>query len=126
MSEKESAIDAVAGRILVIRGKRVMLDRDLAELYGVKAIALRQQVKRNKERFPEDFMFHLNSEEAEMLVSQNVIPSVKYFGGFLPYVFTQEGIAMLSRILSLTKLTFSDNYEYILILTTALNVGKSK
>lgn len=98
MSKEESAIEAVAGRILVIRGKRVMLDRDLAQLYGVKTIALRQQVKRNKERFPEDFMFHLNSEESEMLVSHFVIPSVKYFGGFLPYVFTQEGIAMLSRV----------------------------
>ena len=59
--------------ILLIRGQKVMLDRDLAELYGVKAIALRQQVSRNKDRFPPDFMFRLNQEEAEELVSQNVI-----------------------------------------------------
>jgi len=103
MSKKEIAVDVVTGMILVIRGKRVMLDRDLAKLYGVKAIALRQQVKRNKERFPEDFMFRLNSKESEMLVSQNVIPGVKYFGGFLPYVFTQEGIAMLSSVLTSSK-----------------------
>jgi hypothetical protein len=72
-----------------------MLDRDLAELYGVKAIALRQQVKRNLQRFPPDFMFHLTGREANLLVSQSVIPSRRSLGGFLPYVFTQEGVAML-------------------------------
>lgn len=76
-----------------------MLDRSLAELYGVKAIALRQQVSRNITRFPEDFMFRLTQEEAESLVSQNVIPSKRSLGGSLPYVFTQEGVAMLSSVL---------------------------
>jgi hypothetical protein len=76
-----------------------MLDSDLAQLYGVKPIALRQQIKRNRERFPEDFMFQLTEAEAEILVSQNVIPSRKHLGGYLPYVFTQEGIAMLSSVL---------------------------
>lgn len=85
--------------IHVIRGQKVMLDRDLAALYGVKPIALRQQVKRNKERFPEDFMFQLTAAEAESLLSQSVIPSRRSFGGFLPYVFTQEGVAMLSSVL---------------------------
>jgi hypothetical protein len=86
-------------KILSIRGHKVMLDRDLAELYGVKPIALRQQVKRNMERFPADFMFQLTSKEAELLVSQSVIPSRRSFGGALPYVFTQEGVAMLSGVL---------------------------
>jgi hypothetical protein len=85
--------------IHVIRGQKVMLDRDLAELYGVKPIALRQQVKRNKERFPEDFMFQLAAVEAGQLVSQSVIPSRRSFGGSMPYVFTQEGVAMLSSVL---------------------------
>jgi hypothetical protein len=85
--------------ILVIRGQKVMLDKDLAELYGVKSIALRQQVKRNQERFPEDFMFQLTSNEARALVSQNVIPSARNFGGYLPYVFTEQGVAMLSSVL---------------------------
>ena len=85
--------------ILLIRGHKVLLDRDLAELYGVKAIALRQQVRRNQARFPEDFMFQLTAEEAEALVSQNVIPSRRSLGGFLPYAFTQEGVAMLSSVL---------------------------
>jgi len=85
--------------ILLVRGQKVMLDRDLAALYGVKPIALRQQVKRNIDRFPSDFMFQLSDEEAELLVSQNVIPSRRSLGGFLPYVFTQEGVAMLSSVL---------------------------
>ena len=76
-----------------------MLDRDLAALYRVKPIALRQQVKRNLDRFPQDFMFQLTAEEAETLVSQNVIPTRRSLGGSLPYVFTQEGVAMLSSVL---------------------------
>ncbi len=61
-----------------------MIDRDLATLYGVKTIALRQQVRRNLDRFPEDFMFRLTAEEGEVLVSQNVIPSRRSLGGSLP------------------------------------------
>ena len=76
-----------------------MLDSGLAELYGVKPIRLREQVKRNRERFPEDFMFQLTKDEVTILVSQNAIPSKKHLGGYLPYVFTQEGIAMLSSVL---------------------------
>ena len=89
--------------IFVIRAQKVMLDRFLADLYGVKPIALRQQVKRNLERFPSDFMFQLSQKEAETLVSQNVIPSRKSLGGTLPYVFTQEGVAMLSSVLNSTR-----------------------
>ena len=89
----------VEQKIFIIRGLKVMLDRDLAYLYGVKSIVLRQQVKRNKERFPDDFMFQLTEEEAEIMVSQNVIPSRKYLGGYLPYAFTEQGVAMLSGIL---------------------------
>ncbi|PUB88037.1 MAG: DNA-binding protein [gamma proteobacterium symbiont of Ctena orbiculata] len=92
-------IERIAASIYLIRDEKVMLDRDLADLYGVKAIALRQQVKRNIDRFPDDFMFQLNDEEVEALVSQNVIPSRKVLGGSLPYVFTQEGVAMLSSVL---------------------------
>jgi len=77
-----------------------MIDRDLASLYGVKTIALRQQVRRNLDRFPEDFMFRLTAEEAEALVSQNVIPTRRSLGGSFPYAFTQEGVAMLSSVLT--------------------------
>jgi ORF6N domain len=90
----------VERRIHPVRGFNVMLDRDLAALYRVKTIALRQQVKRNFDRFPEDFMFRLTAEEAEFLVSQNVIPSRRSLGGSTPFVFTQEGVAMLSSVLT--------------------------
>jgi len=91
---------AVEHKILIMRGLKVMLDKDLAHLYGVKARALRQQVKRNKNRFPADFMFQLTDEEVDIMVSQNVTPSRKYLGGSLPYVFTEQGVAMLSGILN--------------------------
>lgn len=67
--------EIIERKIYLIRGAKVMFDKDLAFLYQVKPIALRQQVKRNLERFPEDFMFQLSTKEVEVLVSQNVIPS---------------------------------------------------
>lgn len=91
--------ERILSRIHLIRGKKVMLDRDLAELYGVKTIALRQQVQRNQNRFPEGFLFRLTQKEAELLVSQNVIPSRRSLGGYVPYVFTEQGVAMLSSVL---------------------------
>ena len=75
--------------ILLIRGQRIMLSTYLADLYNVETRVLNQAVKRNISRFPEDFMFQLNSVEAERLVSQNVIPHKKYSGGALPYAFTE-------------------------------------
>lgn len=93
-------VETIEKKILVMRGKKVMLDRDLALLYHVKPIALRQQVKRNPGRFPEDFMFRMTREEAGALVSQNVIPSRQSLGGYLPLVFTEQGVAMLSSVLN--------------------------
>jgi len=84
----------------LIRGQKVMLSTHLAELYDVETRALNQAVKRNISRFPEDFMFQLNSTEAEQLVSQNVIPHKKYFGGSLPYAFTEQDVAMFSSVLN--------------------------
>jgi hypothetical protein len=92
--------EIIEKKIFLIRGKKVMLDRDLAQMYDVKSIRLREQVKRNKRRFPGDFMFQLDRKEAETLVSQNAIPSLRSFGGYLPYVFTEQGVAMLSSILN--------------------------
>jgi phosphomevalonate kinase len=96
-------VQLIERRIYLIRSHKVMLDRDLADLYQVKTIALRQQVKRNQDRFPDDFMFQLTDEEANILVSQNVIPSKQSLGGYLPYAFTQEGVAMLSSVLRSTR-----------------------
>lgn len=92
--------DRILSGILLVRGKKVMLDKDLAGLYQVKPFVLRQAIKRNSARFPSDFMFQLKKEEAEAMVSQSVIPSMKNFGGSLPYVFTEQGVAMLSSILN--------------------------
>jgi hypothetical protein len=93
-------VERIERSILLIRGQKVMLSVHLAELYDVETRALNQAVKRNISRFPEDFMFQLNTSEAEQLVSQNVIPHKKYFGGSLPYAFTEQGVAMLSSVLN--------------------------
>lgn len=86
-------------KIYLIRGQKVMLDRDLAEMYGVEVRVLNQAVKRNSTRFPEDFMFQINRDEFQNLKSQIVISS---WGGSrtLPYVFTEQGVAMLSSVLN--------------------------
>ena len=92
-------VEHIEHKIYFIRGMKVMLDKDLAELYDVKARRLREQVKRNRRRFPSDFMFQLNQIEIDFMVSQNATPSRQHLGGFKPYVFTQEGVAMLSSVL---------------------------
>lgn len=91
--------DTLTGSILVIRGHKVMLDADLAALYGVETKALNQAVRRNIERFPDDFMFQLSSDEMENLRSQTVTASS--WGGrrTRPYAFTEQGVAMLSSVL---------------------------
>lgn len=91
--------NGIAGKILLIRGVQVMLDRDLAELYETETRTLKQAVKRNMERFPEDFMFELGAADIDLLVSQSVIPSKKQLGGAVPFVFTEHGVSMLSSIL---------------------------
>jgi len=91
--------DRIEKAILLIRQQKVMLDADLAALYGVETKALVQAVKRNVERFPEDFMFQLSREEFAILRSQFVTSSD--WGGrrYPPYVFTEQGVAMLSSVL---------------------------
>ena len=96
-------LELIKNSILEIRGKKVMLDMDLAKIYEVETRALKQAVRRNIDRFPEDFMFQLTEKEMQNLVSQNVIPHMKYFGGTAPFVFTEQGVAMLSSILKSKK-----------------------
>jgi hypothetical protein len=100
--DKLQVIDTqnLRGKIHTIRGFQVMIDRDLAELYEVKTIRLREQVKRNIDRFPNDFMFQLSDDEVDFMVSQNAIPSRKHLGGSLPYVFTEQGVSSLSSVLT--------------------------
>jgi hypothetical protein len=90
----------VERKILFLRSERVMLDADLASLYGVETRALVQAVKRNRRRFPADFMFQLTSEEAAILRSQTVISSASHGGRrHAPYAFTEHGVAMLAAVL---------------------------
>jgi len=91
-------IERVASAIYVIRDQKVMLDSDLAELYGVSTKVLNQALKRNVDRFPEDFMFQLDDEEFENLRSQSVTSS---WGGrrYPPNAFTEQGVAMLSSVI---------------------------
>jgi len=113
-------VEAIAGKILLIRKQKVILDRDLADMVSghceaieskllcfrpcvtkelcdaakVETRTLKQAVRRNISRFPDDFMFELDDVEIELMVSQSVIPSKKYFGGAKPYVFTEQGVAI--------------------------------
>lgn len=101
--KEKHIIELVKPKIHNIRGVQVILDRDLAEFYEIETRALKQAVKRNIERFPKDFMFELNEDEVNSMVSQNVIPSKKYLGGSFPYVFTEQGVANVSSILTSKK-----------------------
>jgi phage regulator Rha-like protein len=103
MAKKEATLlipdEIIMQKIYYIRNQKVMLDADLAELYGVETRRLKEQVKRNKERFPERYMFELTKEEAEASRSQNATlkrgENIKY----LPYAFTEHGVMMLSNVL---------------------------
>ncbi len=91
---------AIEQRIFLIRGKKVMIDRDLAELYGVETKYLNRQVKRNKERFPEEFMFQLlPGEKNELVTNWHRFRPLKHSSA-LPYVFTEHGVAMLASVLN--------------------------
>ena len=94
------SVEILERKIYLIRGQKVMLGMHLAELYGIETRVLNQAVKRNSQRFPKDFMFQIDEQEAEQMVSQNVIPHKKFFGGSLPYAFTEQGVAMLSSVLN--------------------------
>lgn len=93
--------ELIRSRIYLIRNKKVMIDRDLAELYGVETRILNQAVRRNKKRFPEDFMFQMTGEEIQDWKSQIVISNREKMGiRKLPLVFTEQGVAMLSSIIN--------------------------
>ena len=107
MSNSENTLvipdEVILSKIYFIRELKVMIDSDLAELYGVETKVLKQQVKRNIDRFPDDFMFELTNEEFANLRSQIVTSS---WGGtrYLPMVFTEQGVAMLSSVLKSKQL----------------------
>jgi len=94
--------EKIMDNIFYIRGKKIILDKDIAELYGVETKVLNQSIRRNIKRFPSDFMFQLTDEEFQILRSQIVTSS---WGGqrYLPYAFTEQGVAMLSSVLNSEK-----------------------
>lgn len=107
--------EKVHSKIYQIRNQQVMLDSELAEMYGVETKQLKRQVRRNLDRFPEDFMFELTKEEAEILRSQTGTSS---WGGarYVPMVFTEQGVAMLSSVLS-SPLAIKVNIQIIRVFT---------
>jgi hypothetical protein len=112
--------DIVINKIYLIRGEKVMLDSDLAELYGVETKRLNEQVKRNMERFPEDFMFQLSLEEFDNLKSQ--IATSKWGGRrTMPYVFTEHGVLMLSSVLN-SELAIKVNIQIVRVYTKIRNM----
>ncbi|MFZ9588007.1 MAG: ORF6N domain-containing protein [Crocinitomicaceae bacterium] len=98
-------LEQIKSSILEIRGKKVMLDMDLAKIYEVETRVLKQAVRRNIDRFPEDFMFVLTKKEWEFIRSQNVMfkTGKGHFPKYLPFDFTEQGVAMLSAVLNSTR-----------------------
>ena len=93
-------IEQIESKVFLIRDKRVMIDADLAKLYGVPTKRLNEQVKRNKKRFPEDFMFQLTKDERDELVANcDQLEKLKHSSSY-PYAFTEQGVAMLSSVLN--------------------------
>ena len=104
--ENEITTKGIESRILTIRNQQVMIDRDIAELYGVETRRLNEQVKRNSERFPEEFCFQLTKEETESISSKSQIATLNVSGNLrgsnikkMPFAFTEQGVAMLSTVL---------------------------
>ena len=104
--ESEITTKGIESRILTIRNQQVMIDRDIAELYGVETRRLNEQVKRNSERFPEEFCFQLTKEETETISSKSQIATLNVSGNLrgsnikkMPFAFTEQGVAMLSTVL---------------------------
>ena len=85
-------------KLIKINNQLVLLDKDVANLYEIEPKKLRQQLKRNIEKFPKDYAYQLSDEEMEIMGSQNVTPSKKYFGGINPWVFTEKGLYMVATI----------------------------
>lgn len=97
--ESTISVEKIEKSMFMIRGQRVMLDADLAGLYGVETRMLKQAVRRNRKRFPDDFMFELTQDETRSLRSQNVILKRGQYSKYLPFAFTEQGVAMLSSVL---------------------------
>ena len=103
MSKSILPRERIANKIILLRDEKVILDFHLSEFYEIETRVLKQAVRRNKDRFPDDFMFELTDNEIDIMVSQNVIPSRQVLGGAKPFAFTETGVAMLSSVLKSKK-----------------------
>ena len=120
-------LEIITQKIHEIRGQKVMLDFDLAALYETETRILKQAVRRNIERFPEDFMFESTENEIFKLVSQIVIPSKSKLGGAKPFAFTEQGVSMLSSVLKSNKaieINISIMRTFVTIRQFALNYSE--
>ncbi|HBR20959.1 MAG TPA: hypothetical protein DD713_00070 [Nitrospiraceae bacterium] len=105
-------VEVIERKILLIRGQKVMLDADLAELYGVEVKHLKRQVKRNLDRFPADFMIQLSKEEYEYLRRHFGTLKRGKHSKYLPYAFTEQGVAMLSSVLNSKRAVHVNPYDF--------------
>ena len=108
--------ETLENKLLEINGELVLLDKDVANLYKIEPKKLRQQLKRNIDKFPKDYAYQLTERDLNMMVSQNVTPSKQIFGGSLPYVFTEKGLYMVATII---KSKQAINATFIIIETFA-------
>ncbi len=97
--------ETIENKLIKYNNEWVLLDKDVATLYEIEPKKLRQQVKRNSDKFPSDYASQLSETDLDIMVSQNVTPSKKHFGGSLPYVFTEKGLYMVATILKSDKAT---------------------
>jgi len=97
--------ETIKNKLIKYNNQWVLLDKDVATLYEIEPKKLRQQVKRNSDKFPSDYASQLSETDLDIMVSQNVTPSKKHFGGSLPYVFTEKGLYMVATILKSNKAT---------------------
>jgi hypothetical protein len=120
MTKKETSLvipdEMVMNRILLLRGQKIMIDRDLAELYGTTTVRLNEQVKRNAKRFPSDFMFQLTEEEkSEVIANCEHLKGLK-FSPHLPHAFTEHGAVMLASVLN-SERAIAVNIQIVRIFT---------
>jgi ribosomal protein L23 len=111
--------EVVMNKIIMVRGQKIMIDRDLAELYGVTTKQLNQQVKRNARRFPEDFMFQLTEEEKEEVVTNCDHLKTLKFSPVLPFAFTEHGAVMLASVLN-SERAIDMNIQIVRVFTKIL------
>ena len=129
MSEILIPNEIIENKIYLIRNQKVMIDRDLALLYGVETKQLKRQVRRNIERFPEDFMFRLTTEEWEEMMSSQIVMTSKRPKSALPFAFTEHGVTMLASVLKspkARKMNIAIVRAFVALRKTLLNIESLK